>query len=269
MQAITLSKPEAEAILEIILKAVAPCSIYVFGYRYINTLQPETRDSHFDILVFSNMRITGTHLMNTIKEHTNKTITATVLVHNLTQLATKQKSQQYFFDQILRYGQRIAFDKANIPYILNHTPERDLETDTRFWHKCTAVAQFNIQAAKDSPQVAVTLCKIALLNTACVQIAIGLIRVFLGYTPREFALKYLLQLCGNFTDLPQQVFANSTENDIRLFKMLCAPAGMLLHWTKLNAEENDFEILLQNCEAYLESANELAETELKRLKTLT
>jgi len=177
-------------ITDIIKQMIGTCSIYAFGYR----------ESHFYILVFSNTYVTGTHLMNEIKERSNKTITATVLLHNTRHLATKQKSQQYFFDQVLRNSQRLALDKANVPYILNHNPERDLETDTRFWHKCVAVAQFNIQAAKDSPQVEVTLCKVALLNRACVQIALGLVRIFLGYTPREFGLKYLLQLCGNFTD---------------------------------------------------------------------
>lgn len=268
MQTITTSKSETDVILEMLLKAAAPCSIYVFGSRGTSTLQPETKKSHYDILVFANTKVAGSHLMNEIKMRTDKTITATVLVHKVIQLTTKQKSQQHFFDQVLRYGQRIALDKANVPYILNHEPERDLETDTRFWHKCVAVAQFNIHAAKDSPQAEVGLCKIALLNTACVQMTIGLIRVFLGYTPNEFGLKYLLQLCGHFTDLPQQVFACNTENDIRLNKMLCAPASMLLHWTKLDAEETDFEVLLQNCEGFLEKAGALAIAELNRLETL-
>lgn len=254
---------ELEKVIENILEIIRTCSIYMFGYRNL------AARAHFDILIFSNTKIVGTHLMNEIKERTNDTITTTILIHNVMHLATKQKSQQHFFDQVLRYGQRIALDTANVPYILNHNPERDIETDRAFWHKCVAVAQFNIQAAKDSPQLEVTLCKIALLNRACVQIALGLIRVFLGYTPNEFGLKYLLQLCGNFTDLPEQVFAQDTENDIRLYKMLCAPAGMLLYWTKLNADESDFEVLLQYCEIFLEKASELAQTELNRLQTLT
>lgn len=268
MRAITLLKPEADAILELLLKAAAPCSIYVFGTRSMSTVQPENTNNHFDILVLTDTPVTGSHLMNEIRMQNDKNVTATVVVHNVKQLATKQRSQQYFFDRVLRHGQRLALDKANVPYILNHSPEQDLETDTRFWHKCVAVAQFNIQAVKDSPQVDVTLCKIALLNTACVQMAIGLIRVFLGYTPNEFGLKYLLQLCGHFTDLPQQVFACNTENVIRINKMLCAPSSMLLHWTKLDAEESDFEVLLQNCEVFLEKAGALAIAELNRLETL-
>jgi hypothetical protein len=270
MERITLPVTETQIVVEVILKAVAPCSIYVFGCRDINDLQRETKNSHFDILVFSNIPVTGSHLMNEIKERTNKAVTATVLVHNVTQLATKQKSQQYFFDWVLRYGQRIALDKVNIPYILNHTTERDLETDTRYWHKCVAVAQFNIQAAKESPQLEVTLCKIALLNKACVQFAVGVIRVFLGYTPNEFGLKYLLQLCGHFTALPSQLFKHTTQEAIQRYKMLCAPPSMLTHWTRLNASEQDFLWLLDACTTFLRLATDIVTPELDRLeKTFT
>ena len=268
MRTITVSKPEYEAILEVILKAVAPCSIYVFGTRSISTVQPETENNHYDIVVFTKRSVTGSHLANEIRERTNKEITATVLVHNTKHLATKQRSQQCFFDQVLRHGQRLALDKLNVPYILNHHPERDLETDARFWHKCVAVAQFNIHAAKDSPQQEVTLCKIALLNCACVQAALGLIRMFLGYTPNEFGLNYLLQLCGHFTDLPTQVFDRETPEAVKRYKMLCAPPSMLLHWTRLDADEEDFEILLDNCQSFLDRAGVVATVELNRLQTL-
>jgi hypothetical protein len=144
-----------------------------------------------------------------------------------------------------------------------------LETDSGYWQKCVAVALFNLQAAKEHPQEEVVLCKIALLNGACVQIALGLIRVYLGYSPNEFGLRYLMKLCCHFTALPQEVFAQNYENDIRLYRMLCAPASMLLHWRKLGGAEADFEVLLERTELFLDKAKEMATLELNRLKTLT
>lgn len=245
-------------VTDIIEKQIGTCGIYVFGHR----------ESHFYILVFSNINVTSTHLMNEIAERTNRIITATVLLHKPKHLKTKQASQQYFFDQVLRNGQRLCLDKANVPYILNHNPQRDLEGDAFYWRKCVAVAQFNIQCAKDNPQFGLELCKIALLNQSCLQLALGLIRVFMGYTPNEFGLKFLLQLCGYFTCLPQRLFTTATENDSRLFKMLCTPAGMLLHWSKLDADEADFEHLLERTQLFLDQAGELATTELNRLTNL-
>lgn len=257
MQPIKLPKAETEMLQEIVVKLAGPCSIYVFGYR----------EAHFYILVICDVSVTATHLMNEISEQTKRTVSATVLLHKPRHLKTKGGSQECFFDQVFRNGQRLCLDKANVPYILNHNPQRDLESDIRFWHKCVAVAQFNIQTAKESPQAEVTLCRVALLNIACVQLALGLIRIFMGYSPNEFGLNYLLQLCGYFTDLPSQVFDRETPEAVKRYKMLCAPPGMLIHWTRLNADESDFEILLDNCQRFLDGSAVLVATELELLNT--
>lgn len=263
MERIKLSSTETQIVVAIILQAVKPCTIYIFGKR-----QESTELVHFYILVLSDTAVTGTHLMNEIQQRTDRTVSATVLVHKPKHLATKDKSQQYFFDQVLRYGQRIWLDSGNVPYLLYHQPERDLEADSAFWQKCVAVALFNLQAAKEHPQEEVVLCKIALLHGACVQLALGLIRVFMGYSPREYGLRYLMGLCSHFTTLPDEVFPQNCENDIRLYIMLCAPAGMLLHWRKLNDAEADFEVLLERTELFLDRVREQAANELNQLKTL-
>lgn len=263
MERIKCSSTETQILVDVILQAVKRCSIYIFGKR-----QESTEIAHFYILVLTDTTVTGTHLMNEIHQRSNKTVGATVLVHKLKHLATKRKSQQYFFDQVLRCGQRIWLDTGNVPYVLQHQPERDLETDSAFWQKCVAVALFNLQAAKEHPQEEVVLCKIALLTGACVQIALGFIRVFLGYSPNEFGLKYLMQLCCHFTTLPQVVFPQNSAEAMRLYKMLCAPTDMLLHWRKLDGAEVDFEVLLERAELFLDKASEQATNELNRLKTI-
>ena len=189
-----------------------------------------------------------------------------MLLHKGTDLATKQPGQQRFFYNVLRYGQRLCIDTNAPPYMLNTMPVRDIEADRTYWLKCVAVAQFTMKAAVESEQVAVTLCKIALLNTAATQIALGLVRVFLGYAPNEFGLKYLLLLCGHFTALPSQLFYQQTPEAIRRYKMLCAPPSMLNHWTRLNAAEQDFLWLLDACTVFLKLATELVTPELQRLE---
>ena len=281
MERITLPPTETQIIVAIIVKAIAPCSIFAFGYRNntnsVSSLlskQPNivTGSHHFDLLVFSNKAFQNgaSSIANTTAEISNKSITVSVLLHKVTDLATKQPSQQWFFDTVLRHGQRLCLDTAAPPYLLNSMPARDIATDTAYWHKCVAVAQFNLQAAADSEHLDITLCKIALLNTAATQIALGLIRVFLGYMPNEFGLKYLLQLCGHFTDLPMQLYGQQTPEAIKRYKMLCAPPSMLNHWTRLNAAEQDFIWLLDAFRALLRLATELVTPELQRLEnTLT
>lgn len=277
METIKLPQPETQIVLDHIVKAFSPCTIYAFGCRNntnsvssLLSTQPNivTGSHHFDMLVFSNKAFQNgaSSIANTIAESSNKIISVSVLLHKVTDLATKQVSQQWFFDTVLRNGQRLCIDTTAPPYLLNNMPTRDIATDTAYWLKCVAVAQFHLQAAVDSDHLDITLCKIALLNTAATQIALGLLRMFLGYTPNEFGLKYLLQLCGHFTVLPSQLFHQQTPEAIRRYKMLCAPPSMLNHWTRLNAAEQDFLWLLDACTVFSQLATELIAPELQRLE---
>lgn len=273
MQHVPLPTDAVQIVKETISKGYLPCTVYVFGYRCSSSSQCSSFSTgkndtiifhHFDLLVFSNRVVAngGSNIANAIAERSNKTISATVLLHKVIDLATKQPGQKWFFNEVLLGGQRLCIDTTAPPFILSTTiPQRNFDLDCAFCLKCVAVANFNIKAASESLEVAVVLCKIALLHVAAVQIALGLIRVFLGYTPREYGLHYLLQLCGHFTELPVQVFQQQTVVGIKRYKMLCAPPSLLHHWIRLAACEKDFTILLVACEEFLQLANALVEKE--------
>jgi hypothetical protein len=277
MENITFPPPETQIVVDLLVKRLGPCTIFAFGYRNntssaSNLVSTQANSAstrhHFNLLVFSNKDFPNgaSNIANDLAEQTNKTITASVLLHKVTDLATKQASQQWFFDQVLRFGQRLSLDTTAVPYLLCHRQTRNMEADGTYWLKCMAVAQFNLQAAAESEQVAVELCKIALLHSACVQIALGLVRVFLSYTPDEFGLNFLLRLCGSFTALPAQLFHQQTPEALKRYKMLCAPPTMLHHWTRLTASEQDFIWLLDACQVFLKQANEIVLLELERLE---
>lgn len=278
MKTINLPLQETQWVAAIIIKAFAPCTIFAFGYKndtiavsslISGQINNGNINHHFDLVVFSNKIFPNgaTHIINSIAEQSGKAITASVLLHRVTDLATKQPSQQWFFDKVLRHGQRLCLDATAPPYLLsNIIPPRNAARERKYWLKCVAVAHFNIEAAAESGQLEIELCKIALLNTAAVQIALGLIRVFLGYTPNESGLNYLLRLCGHFTGLPSQLFYQQNPEAIRRYKMLCAPLSMLNHWTRLDAAEHDFIWLLDACRVFLQQANEIAMPELDQLE---
>jgi hypothetical protein len=277
MESFTLPQQETELVLQVVQKIVSPCTVYVFGYRnesklkrnfLANDMSVEVTRYHYYLLLFSKELLPngGTTISNAIAEASDHSITATVLLHKGTDLATRQVGQQCFFDQVLRGGQRLCLDTTAPPYLLNAVTTKSTDADTAYWHKCVGVAQFNIQAAADSEQLDVELCKIALLHTAVNQIALGLIRGFLGYTPNTYSLAHLLQLCGYFTDLPLQVFHQETDLYSKRYKMLCAPPSMLNHWTKLNANEQDYIWILDACQLLLLEAKAMVENELIREK---
>ncbi len=267
MKQLKLPQQPVLQILENCVSRFEPCTVYIFGHRNTTIIMEQiskTNDwavHHFDLLVITSrpLPISGTAMANSIHELSGKTITATVLLHKPTELATKNPNQLHFFDGVLRYGYRLCLDKDAVPYIgHNSLLQQDRVEDKAFWLKCEAVALFSIQAAKEGPQQEVELCKIALLNTACVQIALGLIRVLMGYTPNEFGLKYLLQLCQHALSNPlPSAFNPQTMADKFRFNRLCAPPSMLNHWTKLNAPEEEFQCLLTATQQFLELSKEL------------
>lgn len=281
METNTFTLDQVQLPLELIKRNFAPCTVYCFGFRnktaasgnrilYKNS--SKITGIHFDLLIFSNkVHPNGaSDIANRIAEQSGKKITATILLHKLTQLATKQTSQQWFFDKIIRSARRLIIDATAPPYLPgNDFPKRDVAADRTYWAKCLTVANFNILTGAENKQSGIELCKIAMLHTAAQQIALGLIRVFLGNFPNEFGLGYLLQLCEHFTALPSEIFPQRTEQDIKRFKRLCAPTSCLQHWTRVNADEQDVQYLQERCQQFLIEADKLVNLELERLETET
>ncbi|RYZ91759.1 MAG: hypothetical protein EOO68_23620 [Moraxellaceae bacterium] len=240
-------------ILQIIKHHLGPCTIFTL----------EENQNNPCLVAFANPKNprAAATAANRITEKTNTTVT--LLLHKATDLNTSQQDQQWFFYHALR-GQRLALDKAAVPYWPHdHIPEREWEGAEAFWLKCEAVANFNIAAVSESPQLEVGLIKIALLHEAMVQIALGLIRACLGYTPNNYGLRFLLQLCGHFCDLPARAFPQDTPEQQLHYKRLCTPSSMLRHWTRLDAPERDVELLLDACGVFLNDAKELVERTLQ------
>lgn len=266
MQVTTFSQEPAQKLLQSITKRLAACTVFVLGYAqkattlsHTNSIPHTQQSHHFTLLVLATKTAPGlgSNIANTIAEQTQNTITATILLHKPKDLATKQPHQIHFFNQALRFGHRLCLDKDYPPYLVANTiPPLNREEDTAFWLKCQAVALFNIQAAKENPQQGVALCKIVLLNTACTQIALGLIRALMHYTPNEFSLKHLLQLCQYAYH--SRLVINNERNPLSLntkhFKMLCTPPSMLNHWSKLNTPEEDFQSILTATQDFLNQA---------------
>lgn len=272
MQVTTFPQEPAQKLLQSITKRLASCTVFVLGYAHkattvnsSNSIPHKQESHHFTLLVITTKTAPGlgSNIANTIAEQTNNTITATILLHKPTDLATKRPHQIQFFNQALRFGHRLCLDKHNPPYLVANTiPPLNREEDTAFWLKCQAVALFNIQAAKENPHQEVELCKIALLNNACTQIALGLIRVLMHYTPNEFGLKYLLQLC-QYACHSHSTYCHSREGgnllslNTKRLKMLCSPPSMLNHWSKLNAPEEDFQCILTATQDFLNQATNI------------
>jgi len=263
MEGIVLPELETKLLLQGVTQALGSCRVYVLGYRTtteVHRLLPVPTATcvgvHYYVMVLTvgTPKNPAAHVVNCIKMVSGGRVTATVLLHAVTDLGTRQPSQACFYTGVLRYGQRIDGSGLPAPYVLYDVP-RDVAADERYWYKCEAVAQFYLQAVADSVHEAVGLCKIALLHEAVVQVALGLLRMMMGYAPREYGLRFLLELCGYFSDLPREVFGSSIG--AKRYNMLCAPPNGLYYKTRLYVAEEDFEALLACSNLFLEQARVL------------
>lgn len=278
METFSFPKTPAEKAMQTITKTLAPCTVYLFGYRIQNTATtsimlrlagapPEMH--HLDFLVFSDKATpnAAADIANMVFERSQGVVTVSLLLHKVTELKTKQVDMQWFFWSVLRDGHRLCLDTLAPPYSLSgYVPVRNAKAVREYWLKCEAVAGLYIESAAESLRLDVERVKISLLHQAVEQLALGLVRVFLGYTPNYFGLGFLLDLCGHFTDLPTKLLYCGTEDRQRRFKLLCAPPSLLRHSLRLETNEGDFRSLLQSCREFACSSAKAANLELERLE---
>lgn len=187
------------------------------------------------------------------------------LLHRTTDLGTKNPEMQRFFYAVLQSGSRLCLNTARVPYCpFDELPQRNRDNLQTYWLKCQAVADYYLEAA-GSARLEVERIKIAMLHQAVEQICLGLIRLYSGYAPNTFELRFLLELCEHYTALPAECFPRQGEANWRRFKSLCAPPSMLRHWVHLDAPEADFLILYQNTCEFQKKAAHLADAQLKEI----
>jgi len=130
-----------EQLSEIIIKRYPQCSVFVFGYRSNETTNStavfsetiQKQQHHFDLLIFTSQKMPfkGVDIANTIAEQSGKLITASVLLHRVSELGTKQNGQLLFFDKVLREGYRVCIDKSAPPYISFNPVAKNDDTDAK------------------------------------------------------------------------------------------------------------------------------------------
>lgn len=232
------------------------------------TIFGDAKNSQSGLLIFSDNDASGLAetISQSVKAASGTSESVAVLLHKPKSLKTTSKDQQWFFDQVIRFGYRMTLDSKNPPYLNTPGfPERDLAAAQNYWNKCDAVANQYLDSAMASQRLDVELVKTALLTTAAEYATLGLIRLFMGYTPNRHSLKFLFAVSETFTDLHLKIFESDTERGQRCLKRLFAPPNMLRHWDELKIDESDYDFLESACENYLAEATKLALTKLEEL----
>ncbi len=101
--------------------------------------------------------------------------------------------------------------------------------------------------------------ELSLQHLALQQISLGAIYVILGLRPDCLKLEYLLDLCSNFSDAPNDCFPRKSDEDRRLFKKLTNSLQDVSFRTSDRRNLVDVDILLTTSQTFLKEMESIVE----------
>ncbi len=100
------------------------------------------------------------------------------------------------------------------------------------------------------------------------QTCLGLIRLFLGYTPHQYSLQFLFELCEYFTPLTAELFPRDSDKDKELLKILSGATNSLRHGYIDDVPTHDYEVLSNRYNEFVDRSDKLIAKELERIEQL-
>ena len=283
LQPTPIEKPEVlsddwQDICKIITDYIPTDAIYCFGKKttehsedlVIGLSKDNVRQTQLYLLVLtkSTRANASADLSSIISSKTDQRFAATLLVHKTDSLKKAAGDQHYFFSSVVANGE-LRYQKEGFRCPLNSKKAgaRDLSFAEIFMGERKTIGSCFLDAHFERLSRNVSTLDQVMLNLAIEHTCLGLIRVFLGYTPNYFSLGFLIDLCGFFTSLPNQFFPRISEEDKRLFRMINThPSSMRFNY-EWEVNYTDMDFLSGRCSEFMRLAGELADKELVRLKS--
>lgn len=110
------------------------------------------------------------------------------------------------------------------------------------------------------------IANMALFENALVQACIGLLAVFWEYKPSYTSLDYLMHLCSDFTDLPMDIFWNSSYKSARNYNLITQSKNHLRHDCPYKISEKDNDQVYKLCDRFITAAEKEVNKHLDYLK---
>ena len=272
------SANDLKAICKIITDYIPTDAIYCFGKKQTehseslvigiskeNILQTRL---YFLVLTTATRANASADLSSIISSKTVGRFAAVLLVHKTDSLKKATGDQLCFFSSVVVDGE-LLYQKGGYRCPLNskNAGVRNVSFAEIFMGERKAIGSCFLDAHFERLSRNVSTIDQVMLNLSVEHTCLGLIRVFLGYTPNYFSLGFLIDLCGFFTSLPNQFFPRASEEDKRLFRMISThPSSMRFNY-EWEVNYTDMDFLSGRCGDFMKLAGELADKELARLKS--
>lgn len=99
--------------------------------------------------------------------------------------------------------------------------------------------------------------KVLLYNQAMEQICLGMLKFFFGFTPYQYNLNHLYNLCCSFWDFPNDIYPRSTVEEKRLFKELVDVVKNVRYKGSTNLDWDEAYRYEARCKRFLEECHQL------------
>jgi len=98
------------------------------------------------------------------------------------------------------------------------------------------------------------------------QICLGMIQIFLGYTPKSGNLNHLLELCHCITPLPREIFCLDSKTEAQVFRALVEAQHQFRFNINYSADSCDLLLLADRINAFIEKAGAMVTSRLAEIQ---
>ncbi|MBF4518732.1 hypothetical protein IRZ71_20445 [Flavobacterium sp. ANB] len=237
-------------------------AVYCFG-----TLEKTVRHFYLLVLVKEN-KLNAVHdLADVIKSRTKEQCTATLLIHNISELKSATGDQKFFFLNIIKNGKAL-FKKESAVLETVNLPVRCITSAKEYLSYRNIVVNYMESWQGDYEWACYAPLKGLMLHTMAEQICLGMIRLFMGYSPNHFSLSYLLEICDHFNPEISSYFPRVTEQDRNLFTILSRSYASLRYSGADTFSELDMNLLQDRYNDFAGFCTGVVQDELRRTEKL-
>lgn len=261
---------------ETITEIVTPLKIISFGkrqgYRESNSVAGISQVlsfTHYDLFIVTNEleNIYPSKISNLISQRTDGKLATTIILTSAKKVTQALQKGNEFVHRVLNSGTVIYSDpdsSFDVSASNKITTNRLDQIRGDFFIRNHRANCFLTAADIVSGDDDVT--EISLQYKALQQICLGTIYVMLGLRPDCLKLDYLLDLCSNFSNVPENCFPRWSPEDQQLFKKLINSPNEVRFRTSDRRSPVDVDILYSRCENFLETMEAMAKNRIEELE---
>jgi hypothetical protein len=259
----------------IITAHIKTSAIFCFGYivsnedKHIGIKNSNLRNPEFHlyllVLTVDHEENALAQLQGKIREHFEGGHNVTILLQRKRNLSKRGDNEKYFLSKVAQNGITVFNDPENL-FALQDVPIKgNSEISKMYWINRYLAAQQYLELAQTCFRDEEALIANSLLHQCVVQLALGLIEVFIGYRPNKHSMNFLISLL-EFIEGIAFPFDKQNVKDIELYKLLSANPEMVKNKSLQGYCIEDSKVIEHKCGLFLSNAEKLAMGKLDELE---